>query len=649
MSPVARPDARLLFRVDPLPGESPRGYLCRVAHEHRYGGPLAIAQIAGLPESGLALDDHAARIAHLLRLDLEEWRALCYRRIKGRTQFHQRLFCGQRISPDDLNYKRPRICPRCLNDAPFWRAVWDLGLVTTCPIHRCHLLNQCPACKRGLAWQRPAVHECRCGLDLGAVTPEVATGDLVAINAAIYRAAGLSPGVEAERDLTDSGFPPEMLGLRLGALLRFVLFIGAVPEQDGLRRKRRAFASSDLVFATEINRAAAALLREWPRSLRETLLRMLPPGSNHPAALNFKALFGNFYRHLFRVLPRSDFGFLHDVFETFVIEDWKGLVRRRRHFSAAVRRNSFWVAADEAERVAGTGGGKIRDAVREGGLEAAFVTVRGRSSRTECWIRRDSLNRWIGARDAQLALYMSRPEAERALGLRSVTVARVAAVGAMRYVEGPEQNFPPGFFFLREDVMRIRHAFDRHAVPQMEYSRPGQLIALRQAMTTFLGCDSGLAAVIRAVVDGHLAPVGYTNRFRGITGYLFPTGQLREYRPHKVGPEVFLNFREAAAVLGITRDVVSGLVQKGLLPVAPGHRNGLSKLIPEKEIQHFAENYVATSVLARGPRLNGSAVLRHLKESGTSILAIQIDARRRHACFLPKHIATQITFPPAGC
>jgi hypothetical protein len=40
--------ARVLFRVDPLPRESPRGYLCRVAHAHRYGGPLSLLQIAGL-------------------------------------------------------------------------------------------------------------------------------------------------------------------------------------------------------------------------------------------------------------------------------------------------------------------------------------------------------------------------------------------------------------------------------------------------------------------------------------------------------------------------------------------------------------------------------------------------------------------------
>src|SRR6185503_17095291 len=101
---------------------------------------------------------------------------------------------------------------------------------------------------------------------------------------------------------------------------------------------------------------------------------------------------------------------------------------------------------------------------------------------------------------------------------------------------------------------RIKQAFEKHPVPLKQYSSPGELIALHHAMKNYLGCDSGLAAVIRAVVDGGLEPVGYTNRFRGITGYLFRSEDLRKYRPVpevKTQPEVFLNFREAAFVLGI--------------------------------------------------------------------------------------------------
>jgi hypothetical protein len=641
---------RLLFRVDPLPGESPRGYLCRVAHEHGYSGPLAIGQIAGLPRSGLERDDNANQIAHVLRLDPEEWRSLCYRHVNGRTRYAQRLFCGERISADELNYRCPRICPRCLSERPIWLAVWDLGLVTVCPIHRCQLVNQCPACKRSLAWQRPAVHECRCGLDFRTVTPKAATVDLVAINAAIYKAAGLSLSAAAELDLAACAFPPGMLALRLGPLLRFILFVGAIRQEAGLRRKQRPFASTNLVAAAEIDGSAAALLSNWPRRLREALRHMLPPEPIHPAALNFQAIFGNFYRHLFCVLPRGEFGFLHDAFERFVIEDWKGLIRgQHRYFSATVRQNSAWVALTEAERIARTGAGKILDSVHEGHLEALFVTVRRGGSRRECWIRLESLNRWVASRDAELARYMARPEAIWTLGLRNATLVKVAAAGAMRCVEGPDRDFPPGFFFLREDVMEIKQAFEKYPVPLMEYSKPGGLIALRHAMKNYLGCASGLAAVIQAVIDGSLAPCGYTSRFRGITGYLFRSEDLRKYRPVpavKARPEAYLNFREAALALGTRASIVRGLVAQGLLELAAGYRNGLTKLVPERQVRRLAETYVSTAALAKQFRLDSGSLARHLKESGTPLLAVlDPDDGRGYAFFLRKDLAAQLQFP----
>ena len=139
---------------------------------------------------------------------------------------------------------------------------------------------------------------------------------------------------------------------------------------------------------------------------------------------------------------------------------------QHRYFSAATRRNSQWMPADEAERTARTRAARISELVRHGQIEGMFLSVRRDGSRTECWIRRDSLKRWIAARDAELARYMSRPEAKDALGLTDRTIAKVATAGAIRYVKGPEQNFPSGFFFfLREDVMKIRRAFEKLAVP----------------------------------------------------------------------------------------------------------------------------------------------------------------------------------------
>src|SRR6266567_8299706 len=416
--PIA-PGGRVLFRVDPLVGESPRGYLCRVAQEHSYCGPLSLAQIAGLPPAGLDREDRVEQMAYALRLAPEEWRAMCYRPIdKERSRFQQRLFYGKRVSADDLNYRRPRLCPACLRERLIWWAVWDLGLVVACPIHRCLLVNLCPTCKRKLDWQRRAIHRCRCGFDFRNLIPETADRDLVAIHTVMHRAAGFPIVAAVERDLADYRFPPEMFDIQLGSLLKLILFLGSVGER---LRKQQPFSGTDLAAAIDINRTAVMLLRDWPAPLCERL-RSVVPAPEDPAALTFRTIFGNFYRHLFRVLPRSEFGFLHDAFERFVMEDWDGFIRgQHRYFLPATRRNAQWMTADEAEKTARTASQRIVDLVRRGHIQGRFLSL-GRNGRTECWIRRESFNHWMAARDAELACYMVRPEAMRTLGLRHPTI-----------------------------------------------------------------------------------------------------------------------------------------------------------------------------------------------------------------------------------
>ena len=76
----------------------------------------------------------------------------------------------------------------------------------------------------------PAVLKCRCGLDLRDLSPERADREMVAINATICRAAGFPIANAAALDLTECNFPPEMLKLRLGSLLRLILFVGSLRE-----------------------------------------------------------------------------------------------------------------------------------------------------------------------------------------------------------------------------------------------------------------------------------------------------------------------------------------------------------------------------------------------------------------------------------
>jgi hypothetical protein len=67
--------------------------------------------------------------------------------------------------PELIRFSRPKVCPACLREDPYYRRVWDLLCVTCCPIHRVVLRDRCLGCGRALSWFRKEVTRCRCGFD----------------------------------------------------------------------------------------------------------------------------------------------------------------------------------------------------------------------------------------------------------------------------------------------------------------------------------------------------------------------------------------------------------------------------------------------------------------------------------------------------
>ncbi|WP_354459310.1 TniQ family protein [Paraburkholderia caledonica] len=57
------------------------------------------------------------------------------------------------------NGRRPRYCPSCLAATPYWRALWDITLVTACPIHCVELCDSCSRCNHPLSWKRARLTE----------------------------------------------------------------------------------------------------------------------------------------------------------------------------------------------------------------------------------------------------------------------------------------------------------------------------------------------------------------------------------------------------------------------------------------------------------------------------------------------------------
>jgi hypothetical protein len=72
---------------------------------------------------------------------------------------------GAQVPQYMVRLRYPKVCPLCLRTKQYARKIWDLSPVTACPIHRCLLLDECPACRKRISWCRRKVSCCRCEFD----------------------------------------------------------------------------------------------------------------------------------------------------------------------------------------------------------------------------------------------------------------------------------------------------------------------------------------------------------------------------------------------------------------------------------------------------------------------------------------------------
>jgi hypothetical protein len=58
-----------------------------------------------------------------------------------------------------------RLCPHCLKEFGYIKKYWDIFFVTTCLVHNCQLVDQCPNCKKKIKYNRKSIFKCGCGFD----------------------------------------------------------------------------------------------------------------------------------------------------------------------------------------------------------------------------------------------------------------------------------------------------------------------------------------------------------------------------------------------------------------------------------------------------------------------------------------------------
>jgi hypothetical protein len=244
---------RFVIHGPPLPNEALRGYMLRLVEANCLAGPnvfqfkgdflvpRCLASLRAVAEGGgVELD----ALRSLYGSGGSSWRA-------------QMAESGAVVPLRFLHARRTKVCPRCIEECRFIPAVWELGLVAACPIHRCEMLWECPGCGEPIDWRRRSVAFCCEGAPFESASPAAADPKVVDLTRAIARL--VDPRSPAPSAAVRGG----VQSLKLEELLTLVIHVGSVGT-DLLRARASSWGKSAV---EPILVRAASVLLHWPSGM----------------------------------------------------------------------------------------------------------------------------------------------------------------------------------------------------------------------------------------------------------------------------------------------------------------------------------------------------------------------------------------------
>jgi hypothetical protein len=225
--------------LEPIPDESLTGYIFRLASYRRLTSARALAAECGFDrftdQPQLAWLEALAQTSGV---EVHKLAAISM----GPFDYQYSWWRGQRFRRRLLNRRSVadrRLCPQCMSELEYHRAVWNLKYIAACPIHRCLLIDMCAVCDAPLRWQGRSLSRCPCDADLRKVTSPLVSDIDAETTGAVYGLLG-DPHFQAAADRMRA--MPPFQGLLGSDIAEFLFRLGV----ERLGGGRKAFATENL-------------------------------------------------------------------------------------------------------------------------------------------------------------------------------------------------------------------------------------------------------------------------------------------------------------------------------------------------------------------------------------------------------------------
>ena len=518
------------------------GYVMRLTEQNGYETPSRILKSAGLNYEQLSQScsflfkssENFELLAQATSVSLSDLVSLTYPRADPSSSTPLFLFFGLPVPQYVLRPVRPKVCPSCLLETGYCRRIWDLLLVTTCPMHKRMLIDICPNCKQCITWIRNGVSICRCKFDWRESPSQPVEESELKVAGYVHRLCGLSTHLD---DALLSSKRNPLFTLDLRNFISVMIFITGqyqgISSMTGKRFSGKGGKQNAELHALFMK--AFSVFEDWPDQYYSFLDWRRTQKEN---ALSFHLQvksglckdFGRFYTNLYDRLSAGEFDFMRRAFSDYLANRWSGgyASNLNRRKGTTLNNNRKYVSKTEARRLLGVDHKWIDLLVKAGKLQAV---VRNKGKKRLFLVDVTSVANLKREFDQLLNL----EDVAKRLGVGRIITSDLVLNGCLKALRGPAIDGYTAWKFDRGDVDDLLNKI-RNMMVQIPSSHTRNAITFRMASHKLGLQGIKSATFVKAIMNGDILPCGEVAGV-GLSRFLFTRTALSNFVKEEITKE----------------------------------------------------------------------------------------------------------------
>ena len=539
--------------------------------------------------------DFSARLGALLGVEEGILKRMHY----GTAARMEARFLGYALHRDHVTPTRRRLCPLCLRESEHHRMIWDLTILTVCPIHSVSLVDHCPnpRCGRPLTWRTAHVGKCSeksCGMEIRRARPQPMPPD------ALEGARAICGYLDGSRAL-DVGYE----GIGVEDLLPVVPHLGGFAT--GLKRVGRPTWLLEQHRDTlhEIVNAGWMALNDWPHSFHSLLDELYAQSQSRDGRFGLNKAFGYLSTWLSLNSAESWIQPLSAEFAAYLIrkDDLASTAAGLRRYGPIESLRGRNYTAREAANILGVSTETMTDLAER---EDLYI-VRPSGAGAPSTLRADKVDELVRRKPTMLSM----GEAGELLDITQPTLRAMEAAGLLIAIPANKRIIVHNRFGRNDLVSLVERLGSRTSAENGEKDGRGLL-----PVTANKTLARSLPDICKAILEGKIVPQRFNTDATGLSRIVVSKDDVLRALPRE---RQTLSILQAAAELGVAADTIRLWIERGFLKAVV--LNGVKREVGQRVTPNDLENFKATfataiTVASEFGFGTGSTVTRRLRYLG---------------------------------